>query len=116
MKKLTDISIGVWVSFSIIIVFSVSYAQKNTQTTDLELVDLDGDGVISKYEVKQLFKKLVIEKKKNVEVKSLLGSMATGAFRGCLMGLLLNGVEGAVTGAIVLATVNPIVSMLEHTI
>jgi hypothetical protein len=41
-------------------------------------------------------------------------SSLSGAFRGALMGLLLNGVEGAITSAVVLGMINPIVTSVDY--
>ena len=46
--------------------------------------------------------------------RSLIRSASTGAIRGAIMGMLLYGVEGAVTGGIVFAIVNPIIIGCEH--
>ena len=46
-------------------------------------------------------------------INSIFKTMKTGAFRGFLMGFITGGLEGGLTAGIILATVNPIVCLLD---
>jgi hypothetical protein len=51
---------------------------------------------------------------KGITVNSIIKSALSGGFRGFLMGLLVNGIEGAITFGTVLAIINPVVASVEQ--
>ncbi len=109
LNKITNVAFAVFV----ILVLYIFY-HYYTRPDPVE-IDTDGDGVISPEEIKEYIKKEIDRRSKSPpQFRGILKSAISGIVRGALMGLLLGGVEGAATSAIVLGTINPIISSFEY--
>lgn len=118
MYSLSSISIGVYVTFVIMLFITLTYTyRKEKQLAEFDEIDLNGDGIITRQELKHHLTK-ELEKRSNQppKMEGLAKSATSGIIRGFLMGLLINGFEGAVLGAFVLGTINPIISSVEYAI
>lgn len=112
MDKLGKLANAVFVVFMVLVVYIFYHYYNREEPIE---IDTDGDGVISPQEIKEYIKKeLDRRSKRPPQFRGILKSALSGALRGAFMGLLLNGVEGAVTSAIVLGMINPIITGMEH--
>lgn len=113
MDKLDKLYTGVFIVF-LMLTFYVIYHYYNLE--DDTVVDLNNNGIIESEEIKfHIKKELDRRSKQPPRFHGIVKSCISGIFRGFLMGMLLNGWEGAITSAIVLGTINPIVTGIEHT-
>lgn len=111
MDKLENLYTGVFIVF-LLLVFYVFFHYYNLEEED---ADLNGDGVLDQSEITYHIKKELDRRSKQPpRLKGVVKSCISGMFRGFLMGMLLNGLEGAITSAVVLGTINPIVTGIEH--
>ena len=110
MDKLEKIYNAVFITFIIIAVYIMAYHYLLDDPIIPGYADEGSNRDLSSYIKKEI--------KSNASApptfKKILKSMLTGAIRGALMGLALNGVEGAITSALVLGTINPIITCIEH--
>lgn len=118
MYSLDNISIGVYVVFVMILFILLTHTyHRESQLAEFNEIDLNGDGIITRQELKHhLAKELEKRNSQPPKMEGLVKSATSGIIRGFLMGLLINGFEGAVLGAFVLGTINPIISGIEHAI
>jgi hypothetical protein len=75
--------------------------------------DLNGDGIVTKKEMHDAINHAFREKNNTLKISCIIKSATMGALRGGITGFLINGLEGAVTGGIVLAIINPILTGAE---
>jgi uncharacterized protein (UPF0333 family) len=113
MKSFKEISISLIILLTIILILEFYYAEKKEKEIE-ELYSL-----LYKCEKNNITcynNKLneMIEKRKNFTTKKLAKSSIIGFIRGCITGALVNGVEGAATGGIVFAIINPIINACEY--
>ncbi len=117
MKSFNDVSLSVLIVLFIVLVCEMLYMYKNRNSRDLiSQIDCDGNGALSKSEFKYYVDNYIKKDNKMLNLTGLVKSASAGAIRGFLMGLLLNGVNGAITYATVLAVINPIITSIEHTL
>jgi hypothetical protein len=119
MAKFNDISIGILVVMCIVVFIEAAliyyYYNVEHQIQSLDSLDLNGDGVVSRSELKQILK-MHLEKKKKTPptIDHVLKSARSGVLRGGLMGLISHGFEGAIAGGLILGIINPMVAGIEH--
>lgn len=114
MDKLEKLYSGVFVVFLLLAIY-IFFHYYNLQNE--KIADLNSDGIIDNDELAYHIRKELDRKSKSPpSLYGLVKSAASGAMRGALMGLLLNGVEGAATSAIVLGLINPIITGVEFMI
>jgi len=118
MKNFDEISIDILIALAIVVVFEIfilHYRSDETHHVD-KIIDqsiVNHDTCISKDELKEILKKNGIKKIKLLDV---FKSALAGAVRGGLTGLLVHGVEGAITGAVVMSVINPFALFIEHSV
>lgn len=113
MDKLNKITNAVFVVFIILVIYIFYFYYTKKKDED---VDMNGDGIVTKVELQEYVKKEMERRSKSPpQFSSILKSSISGAIRGALMGLIINGIEGAITSAIVFGTINPILTGIEHT-
>lgn len=111
MDKLENLYTGVFVVF-LLLVFYVFFHYYNLEK---ENADTNGDGIVDENELSYHIKKELEKRSKQPpRLRGIIKSCVSGLFRGFLMGMLLTGMKGAITSAIVLGTINPIVTGIEH--
>lgn len=115
MSKFSELSIGILVVMCLIVLIEayIIYNYIEKEADILHQLDLNGDGVVSRSELKYILNHHT-KKKSTPSIDRLIQSARTGALRGGLMGLISHGIEGAVAGGLVLAVINPMVSGIEH--
>lgn len=112
MDKLDKLYTGVFVVFLILVSFVLLHYYRLDEENDI--IDLNGNGTIEQNEIEAHVKKILDNRSKQPpQFKGVIKSMLTGLTRGALMGLLLNGIEGSITSAIVLGIINPIITSIE---
>lgn len=112
MDKLSKLYTGVFVVFLVLISFILLHYYRLDEENDI--TDLNNDGKIDQNEIDVHIKKILDNRSKQPpQFKGIIKSMLTGVTRGALMGLLLNGIEGSITSAIVLGIINPIITSIE---
>ncbi len=110
MDKLEKIYNSVFITLIIVLIYILANHYVNNEAIEPDYIDETSNNDLSSY----------IKKEINTHVstpptmKKILKSMLTGAIRGALMGLILNGFEGALTSALVLGTINPIITTIEY--
>ncbi len=110
MDKLEKLYTGVFLVFLLLMIYVFYHYYKRDC-----IADLNNDGVVDQNELAHHIKKEIDERSKNPPgFRGIVKSSLSGAFRGALMGLLLNGVEGAITSAVVLGMINPIVTSVDY--
>lgn len=117
MAKFSDLSIGIIILLLITIIIETYLIYKHheeNQHFDINTIDLNGDGIVSKSELKYILKQHLEKNKSPIGLQGLLKSARSGALRGGLMGLMTHGIEGALAGGLMLGIINPLVSGLEH--
>ncbi len=114
MDKLEKLYTGVFIIILIVaIIIFIHYYNKKEEVIE----DINGDGVISMNEIRYHIKKELDERShKPPQFKGVVKSSISGFLRGLLTGIIINGLEGALTSGIVLAVINPIIAGVEHTI
>jgi hypothetical protein len=113
MRSFKEISISLIIVLTIILILEFYYAEKKEN----EIEELHG--LLNKCHKNNITcynDKLneMIEKRKNFTTKKLAKSSIIGFIRGCITGALVNGAEGAATGGIVFAIINPIINACEY--
>lgn len=111
MDKLEKLFTGFFIVLLVlcIIVFFHYYNKE-----EKKIKDLNGDGLITKNEIEYHIKKELDKRLETPpEFKGLVKSCFSGFLRGLMMGILVNGYEGAITTGIVLAVINPIMTGIE---
>jgi hypothetical protein len=112
MDKLNRLYNAVFVVLLIVVIYVFYCAYNRDPPPDM---DMDYNGIVTAIEVKEYLKKELDRRSKSPpQFKMVMRSAMSGAFRGALMGLLLNGIEGAATSAIVLGMINPIITSIDH--
>jgi len=116
MNKFGDLSIGAAIFLFILVLIEVFYYTDDTDYSriTLEKLDIDGDGTVSRSELKHYL--LEVERKKNIkQIKKhdLSKSVVSGIVRGFMMGLILNSFEGGLVLGLILGIVNPILTGTE---
>lgn len=118
MNKFKDLSIGSIVVLFIFVIIEIYYFTDDVDYRELALKDLDlnGDGKVSRSELKYYLTE-VEKKKKNKQIftSDLKKSIAGGVVRGFLMGLILNSFEGGLVLGLILGVLNPILAGAERT-
>jgi len=112
MHKFGDVSIGAMVALVLLLGLEIQYYIDNNNYTHVAInqIDKNGDGIITRKELKQHL--LNIEKKRkfnNISSTDIAKSIISGVIRGFIMGLILNSFEGGVVLGLILGTVNPII-------
>ncbi len=114
MDKLEKIANAVFIVFAILVIY-IFYYYYTKEDLSSE-IDTDGDGIVTRAELKAYIKKELERHAENPpQFRGVVKSAISGAVRGACTGLLLSGVEGAITSAIVLGMINPIITGIEHT-
>jgi len=113
MRSFKEISISLIIVLTIMLIFEFYYAEKKEK----EINHLHH--LLYKCNKKNMTlynHKLhdMIEKRKNFTPKKLAKSSIIGFIRGCLTGALINGIEGAATGGVVFAIINPLINACEY--
>ncbi len=112
MDKFEQITNGVFIVFMILTLYIFYHYYFKEPPIE---IDEDGDGVITKAELTNYIKKELDRRASTPpQFRGIIKSSISGALRGALMGLLINGAEGAVVGALVLGTINPIITGIDH--
>jgi len=111
MSALKDLYTGTFiVMFLLVIYIFIHYYKKEEE----EIVDLNHDGQIGTSEIVHHIKKELDKSNHPPKFWMIVKSCLTGLLRGFLMGMLLNGVEGAVVTGISLGIINPIMLSIDH--
>lgn len=111
MDKLEKIYTGVFIVF-LLLTFYMFFHYYNLEEND---ADINNDGIIDNEELSYHIKKELDKRSgQPPRFKGIVKSCISGLFRGFLMGMMLTGFEGAITSALVLGTINPIVTGIEH--
>ena len=119
MYKLKAISIGGIIL--IVLVFAIQAyhycGNDDSLARNLQTLDFNQDGKVSRLELKHYLNLLTIDKNKeiadwNAIKKQILG----GIFRGFLIGIVLNDMEGGIALGLVLGAINPVLYTAEKTI
>jgi hypothetical protein len=112
MDKLEKLRNGAFVVFFILVLYIFAYHYFKPPE---DPIDADGDGNISNKELSEHIKKEIERRSRSPPgFAGVLRSAVSGAIRGACMGLILNGIEGAITSAIVLGMINPIITSIEY--
>ena len=113
MDKLEKLYTGATIAFVILIIFIFIHYYNVSEKNDI--LDLNDDGIIDSNELAYHIKKEIDKQSKEApSFKGIIKSFLTGIVRGIFMGLLLYGPEGALTSALVLGMINPIITSIEH--
>ena len=110
MDKLGKIYNAVFVALIIVLIYIIANHYYYDEDVEPDFVDEDSNKDLASY----IKKEIHTHTSSPPTIKKIFKSMITGAVRGALMGLVLNGVEGAITSALVLGTINPIITSIEH--
>ena len=110
MDKLEKIYNAVFITFIIILIYILAYHYLTDETVVPDFSDENSNRDLASY----IRKEIRANSNTPPTLKKIIKSMLSGAIRGALMGLALNGVEGAITSAIVLGTINPLITSVEH--
>lgn len=117
MNTFGDLSVGAIVVLFILVLIELYYFTDDTDYNELTLknLDINGDGKVSRRELKYYLLE-VEKKKKNKQIftKDLKKSIASGVVRGFLMGLILNSFEGGLVLGLMLGILNPIIAGAER--
>lgn len=112
MATLKDLYTGTFVVLFLLMIFIFIYYYKKEEDS---IVDINGDGQLGTSEIAHHIKKeLDNNSRKPPKFWGIVKSCLTGLLRGFLMGLLLNGIEGATVTAISLGVINPIMVSIDH--
>jgi len=118
MNKFSDLSYGTVIILIIAVIIITHYCYiRQTDSSPIHNLDLDGDGKVSRSELKHYL--LLLEKersKKRIHYFDIIKSMGSGFVRGLLMGLILQDFEGGLTLGLVLGLINPVLTGLEKMI
>jgi len=113
MYNLQVLQNATFVVFLLLAIYIFGYYYLHNEEPNI--LDSDGDGQITKKEVIEFInRELDNRAKRPPQFKGIVKSALSGAMRGAVMGLILNGLEGAAAGAIILGSINPIITSLEH--
>jgi uncharacterized membrane protein len=109
MTLVREISVNMVIVFVVIILLELFYLYKvNTKPIDLNMIDTDHNKVITRQELAHYMKK------SKWHLDGVMSSIAIGATRGALMGLIVGGgLDSAIAGAVTLGIVNPVMVMIE---
>jgi len=111
MKKFDNTPIGLLVILSILLILETFIIyDKKKGSYSFKQIDTNEDGKISHQEY------MIYKKNKKRDIPYILRSALSGSIRGFFMGYIANGYEGAITGAWILAVMNPIISSIEDNI
>ncbi len=114
MNKFSELSRTGIIIVLILFIVIVSIWYENQTQNPVQVLDLDGDGKISKSELKYYLTKLEENKKKKYITRSdIFQNIFSGLVRGILMGLILDDMEGGFTLALMLGLINPILTVVE---
>jgi hypothetical protein len=118
MNKFGDLSIGAVIALFMLVILEVYYID-NTDYYELTLnnLDKDGDGKVSRSELKYYLTE--VEKRKKMRVLKagdIKLSVIGGLARGFLMGLILDSAEGGIVLGLILGIVNPVMMGVEKMI
>jgi len=111
MYKFSDISNGSMIVLIFLLVLQVYWYYDDEYDVDLiTTIDFNGDGVVSRKELKHYFQLLDKKsKKKKIKLNDLIRSSATGALRGFIMGFILQDWHGGWVLALICAIINPLI-------
>jgi hypothetical protein len=110
MDKLSKIYNGVFITLVIVVVYILIYKYYYDDPVEVDYTDERSNKDLSTY----IKKEIKTHTSAPPTTKKLVKSVITGIIRGALMGLILNGVEGAIASALVLGTINPIITYVEY--
>lgn len=116
MNKLKDLSLAAIIVLVIAFMAMMYFMYDDTQRDALYQLDQNGDGVVSRAELKhylQLARQPTYQKQK-IRSAEITRSMLMGAFRGLLMGLVLKDLEGGFALAFVSGLMNPVMVGAER--
>ncbi len=114
MNKFNELSRTGVMIVVVLFVIIISFWYENQTQNPVQILDLDGDGKISKTELKYYLLQLEENKKKKAITRSdIFQNVFSGLVRGVLMGLILDDMEGGFTLAIMLGLINPILTVVE---
>jgi hypothetical protein len=115
MNKLHNVSYTVLILLVIGLLLLNQYfkviSPKKNIIDDIHTIDINGDGIVSRKELKYYLSRIEEEKNTNYLTSSdFIKSGVGGLIRGFLMGCILFDIEGGVTLGIMLGVLNPIIS------
>ncbi len=110
MDKLEKIYNAVFITLIIVVVYILANHYIYNDPVEPDFSDERSNRDLTSY----IKKEISTHTNAPPNMKKIFKSIITGAIRGGLMGLLLNGVEGAITSALVLGTINPIITSIEY--
>jgi hypothetical protein len=118
MKNFDEISIDILIALAIVVVFETFILEYNSDSQNnvdkiIDQTVIKDKNCISKEELKEILKK---NASKKIKLSDVFKSALAGAVRGGLTGLLVHGVEGAITGAVVMSVINPFAFFIEYTV
>lgn len=118
MNKFKDIANKTSLVLLLVTIYVIYYWYKISQDTDdnlLDNLDIDGDGKISRSELKYYLNSIENRKKqRKIEINDLKKNITSGFIRGLLMGMILQDFEGGVVLGLILMVINPIVNTTEQ--
>jgi hypothetical protein len=118
MYKFSDLSFGAFLLLFIVLLIQIYYFYDfDDEIDNLTDLDFDGNGKVSRQELKY-YLKLVEDrtKKKKIKWREAKENIFAGVIRGFLMGFILNSVEGGLTLALILGVINPVISCGEKVV
>lgn len=112
MASIKDLYTGTFVVLFLLAIYILIYYYKKEEEL---IADINGDGSIGLSELSHHIKK-ELEHKSNQPPRfwMIVKSCMTGLLRGFLMGVMLNGLEGAVVTSLSLGIINPIMTSIDH--
>lgn len=116
MNQLKDLSLGAMVVLVLVFVIQIHFMYDDTMHNSLNQLDANGDGVITRAELKQFLEqsRRPPHGRKKIRSSEIVRAMTMGVFRGLLMGLVLKDLTGGITLAIVAGLMNPVMVATER--
>ena len=104
-------------SYMILIIVSCLILIHYNNKEKNKIQDINNDGIINEYDIKyHIQKELDVRTNQPPRIKGLVKSSLSGMIRGLVIGYFLGGYDLAIVNGLVMAGVNPIMSIIEHNI
>ena len=120
MFKLQHISVkGILIVISILVILIYFYNTASGTHVDkrLRMLDQNGDGYVSRQELKNYLTMIRNEgKTRKVDINNIKKQIISGLSRGFLMGLILSDFEGGIALGLVLGAINPLLHTASNSI
>lgn len=120
MFKITEISLrGIMIVVTMLAIMLYIYceSQENIIDRHLSSLDINKDGKVSRWELKQYLAMLKSEnEKRTTNWYNIKKQIISGLFRGFLMGIVLSDLEGGIALGLVLGSINPILHTAEKSL